>query len=546
MTTIRERICALVLELDDFRVEEATSIAEALGGRDWSGYLAIVMDRQLPDGTLTDLLPRLRQLARDSPVIVVTGHDDVAGPIEAIRHRAVDYLLKPIDPDELRARVRRIAEHQRLEEARRESDRFARSVLDSLGANVAVLDQSGTILAVNQAWRDFAAANRAAGANVAEGADYLDTCARATGEGAETARAFAVGIHDVFAGRRVCFELEYPCHSPEERRWFVGRVTPFQGNGPSRAVVAHLDITKRKLAEEALCQSEERVRLLLNSTAEAIYGIDLDGLCTFTNAACLRILRYADNDDLLGKNLNSVLHQTRADGTPDGQEECPNLQAIRQGEQTHVDDKVFWRADGTSFPAEYWSYPVRQGDGAQVVGAVVTFIDITERKRAEEALRDSAARLHVLSRRVVEVQEAERRHIARELHDEIGQVLSAISVNLHAVKHVCDAAAVPRIEESIQIVDQATQQVRNLSLDLRPSMLDDLGLVSTVRWYADRQAQRAGFAVHFAVEFSAGRLPAELTIACFRVAQEALTNVARHARRKTSGSSCARATTTSI
>ena len=151
--------------------------------------------------------------------------------------------------------------------------------------------------------------------------------------------------------------------------------------------------------------------------------------------------------------------------------------------------------------------------------------DIAERKQAEEALRDSAARLRALSRRVVEIQEQERRHVARELHDEIGQVLSAISVNLHAVKRVCDAAAWPRIEESIQIVDQATQQVRNLSLDLRPSMLDDLGLVATLRWYVDRQAQRAGLAVHFAAESSAASLPTELTTACFRVAQEALTNV---------------------
>jgi signal transduction histidine kinase len=156
--------------------------------------------------------------------------------------------------------------------------------------------------------------------------------------------------------------------------------------------------------------------------------------------------------------------------------------------------------------------------------------DITERKRAEAALRDSAARLQVLSLRVVEVQEEERRHLARELHDEIGQVLSAISVNLHAVKGVCGAAAVSRIEESIHIVDEATQQVRNLSLDLRPSMLDDLGLVATLRWYADRQAQRAGFSVHFTVECSGDRLPADLTIACFRVVQEALTNVMRHAR----------------
>jgi signal transduction histidine kinase len=144
----------------------------------------------------------------------------------------------------------------------------------------------------------------------------------------------------------------------------------------------------------------------------------------------------------------------------------------------------------------------------------------------------SAARekLQGLSRQLLEVQEAERRHLARELHDEIGQLLSTVNLNLQALKGSCDPGGRPRLEENIRIVENVLQQVRNLALDLRPSMLDDLGLVATLRWYADRRAHQAGFTLHFAAASSGTRLPPDLETVCYRVAQEALTNVARHAK----------------
>jgi len=141
----------------------------------------------------------------------------------------------------------------------------------------------------------------------------------------------------------------------------------------------------RKQMEAELQDSEERVRLLLDSTAESIYGIDLNGNCTFANRACLRMLGNDHAADLLGKNMHDVMHHTRADGSPYPVTECRIFQAFRRGEGAHVDDEVLWRSDGTSFPVEYWSYPVRKG--GELVGAVVTCLDITERKRAEEEQR---------------------------------------------------------------------------------------------------------------------------------------------------------------
>lgn len=130
-----------------------------------------------------------------------------------------------------------------------------------------------------------------------------------------------------------------------------------------------------------LRESEERTRLILESTGEPIYGIDTSGLCTFCNPACLRTLGYTRPEDLLGKNMHVLIHHTHADGTAFDVHDCRIFQAFQQGQGTHVDDEVLWRADGSSFPAEYWSYPQRQG--GQIVGAVVTFQNITERRLAE-------------------------------------------------------------------------------------------------------------------------------------------------------------------
>jgi PAS domain S-box-containing protein len=137
-------------------------------------------------------------------------------------------------------------------------------------------------------------------------------------------------------------------------------------------------------SEAALRESEEQVRLLLDSTAEAIYGVDLKGNCTFCNPACARMLGYPDPRELLGQHMHKVAHHHRPDGTPYPVEECRIYQAFQEGRGTHVKDEVFWRADGTSFPAEYWSYPVRR-DGV-VIGSVVTFLDITEQIGQERVL----------------------------------------------------------------------------------------------------------------------------------------------------------------
>ncbi|MGB2835214.1 MAG: PAS domain S-box protein, partial [Candidatus Sulfotelmatobacter sp.] len=158
-------------------------------------------------------------------------------------------------------------------------------------------------------------------------------------------------------------------------------------NGSTHMLGIGVDITDLKKTEQSLQESEEKYLLLLNSAAEAIYGLDLEGNCTFCNPACLRLLGYGAPKDLLGKNMHGLMHHTRADGTPYPEQDCEIYVAVREGRASHVTHEVLWRADGTSFQAEYWSYPMYKA--GELVGAVVTFLDISDRKRAEQALRQS-------------------------------------------------------------------------------------------------------------------------------------------------------------
>jgi PAS domain S-box-containing protein len=131
---------------------------------------------------------------------------------------------------------------------------------------------------------------------------------------------------------------------------------------------------------ESCKRAETSLRFLLDSSPTAIYSIDKSGVCTFANASCLKLFGYKNFDELKDENLHDLIHHTRSDGSPLPLEECRILKTVKTGEGDHVEDEVFWRPDGTSFPVEYWSVPERQGDN--IVGAVVTVKEMSKRKKS--------------------------------------------------------------------------------------------------------------------------------------------------------------------
>ena len=137
-------------------------------------------------------------------------------------------------------------------------------------------------------------------------------------------------------------------------------------------------------AEEQKKEQQELVELLMDSTEEAIYGTDMNGICTFVNPACVRMLGYRSEHELIGKDMHQLIHHTLPDGTPYPREDCKVKKTIVDGISAHSSDEVHWRKDGSNFPVEYWSHPILKN--GEIIGAVVSFIDITERVSSEKTI----------------------------------------------------------------------------------------------------------------------------------------------------------------
>ena len=292
--------------------------------------------------------------------------------------------------------------------------------------------------------------------------------------------------------------------------------------------------------------ANDRLTLLLESTGEGIFGIDMDGRCTFVNRAAAVALGYR-TEMVLGRNMHELIHHSHADGRHYPECDCPIFNAFRRGLPCRIDDEVLWRADGSSFPAEYSSYPVLEN--GQVQGAVVTFVDITERKRAQELLKktndelearvaERTRELRDLANHLETVREGERKRIAREIHDELGSLLVALKMDTHWLgRRVAGtgeqaAALQAKCQGMGRLIDTAVDNVGRIITDLRPSILDHQGLWAALEWQAQEFIESSELQATLQVHVAARVPPPEggLAIAVFRIFQEMLSNVARHAR----------------
>ena len=290
-----------------------------------------------------------------------------------------------------------ITERKQSEQALRTSQAELKAALSSMTDAVFISDAAGQFIHFNEA---FASIHRFSS---------IEECARNFLEYPDILEVFMANGEraplDMWAVPRalrgeIATNAEYMLRRRDTGETWIGSYSfsPIRDKEGTivGSVVVGRDITEKKQAEKAIQESEERQRLILESAAEGIYGIDMDGNCVFCNSACVSLLGYQDANELIGKNMHYQIHHKHRDETPYHIEDCRLFQAFISGVNAHVDDEVFWRSDGTSFPTEYWSYPQRRA--GVIVGAVVSFFDITERKHAEEKLRETSEQLDMTLR----------------------------------------------------------------------------------------------------------------------------------------------------
>lgn len=494
-----------------------------------SSWSLILLDYKLPGKSGLDVLQELKTLCPESSIILLTGHGDEATAVQVMLAGADYYLRKSTNfLIELPMVVREVLEKHHLRLRVKHTEERYHRLIEHITDMVFELDELARFRFVSPAVLSILGyvPEEMIGITVSHFLHPEDRTHAAHWFHEEGMKSQAA---------RVGPSVRFLTKSGEIREIEVDATVIYDHRHQFSATVGiGRDVTERKKAEAVLTQLRHKYELLLNSAHDGIYGLDLEGKTILVNPAAASMIGRT-REELHGQSMHDILHHSKSDGTPFPVEECLIHQAFRDGKLHHVPEDVFWKRDGTPFWVEYTSNPIREND--RIVGAVVTFRDITERKRSEERLKESHEQLRDLAAHLETIREEERTRVAREIHDELGSALTCLKMDLAwmakriPVTGSTDVASqlAPKIHSMSKFVNDMVQLVQKVSTELRPAVLDELGLGPAIEWQAKEFQCRTGITCTLDIYPESLGIDGERATAVFRILQEILTNVTRHA-----------------
>lgn len=444
-------------------------------------------------------------------------------------HRIFDARIIPefYDEDDVQtalAIVQDITEQREAAEELREREQEFRALVESSPDLILRLDNNLNNLYVNPAVDQFF--NLSPDEFI--GARMKDVAEQKLQANNETVHDWETNLRKTIeTGREHKFESHYG--SDEDVRYFYTFVVPeiIDEDGKVQSILAVTrEITPLKRAQEKARSNEKLLEGIFASLDEAVFLVNSEDRTIVTcNKTTEKIFGYSP-EELQGKNTK-ILHVDQETYEEFNEETIPPLES----DGTVHTEFQMRRKDGSVFPTEH-TVTILKDESGEWSGVVSVVRDITERKRTERELKMSRQRLQSLTRHLQSVQEEERQSIARDIHDELGQMLTALQMDAIWLQRKLpeDMPELYKKTESMyDLVDQSIETIQRISTDLRPSMLDDLGIEAVIQWEADKLEDRSEIECNIEIKNDDHTLDEDISIALYRVLQEALTNVLRHA-----------------
>ena len=480
----------------------------------------ILADNSLPQFNATEALKIIQQRADHIPFILVTGTVSEEFAAGIIKSGADDYILKD-RLGKLPATIVAALQKKKSETTIKHNDETRKLIMNSALDAIICIDKSGTITVWNPqaekmfGWKEHEIIGRQLVETIIPEkhrqshntgfSHYLKT-----GEGPILNKVIEIEALNR-SGVEFAIELTIVPIKQNDREFFCAFIR---------------DINQRKKSEEQLFGERNLLRTVIDNLPDYIYAKDTKSNYIISNLAHVELIGAYSEEEIIGKNVLALFGPEVASVNLD-----EDRKVITLGEPVINRDEPITTQRGKNLWLLTTKVPLKDKDG-NITGLIGISRDITERKKAEEELRQINEDLRSLSSHLQNVREEERIQIARDIHDDLGQQLTGLKMDVTWLNQklvIEDVAVREKMDSMIELIDETVKSVRRISSNLRPSILDDLGLIAALEWHSEEVEKRSEIKVNFSAEMPEPDIPVAMATGIFRIYQEVLTNAVRHA-----------------